>query len=203
MGWNAILAADLTLPAGGLEAWRAAAFDDRTYTDWGPLTARTPPARKSTVRALLADLAELARAYRSPDLFRLTCEGDEVRVRAFLNEDDYRAIGRDLATALRLAAKVGGRGQYLVLADDGCDGERTVFDGGEGRAEGITLAEVYGGGATGPLDVDYAAVVDGIFGAAAESAPAAPTAKKATKKPGAKKATAKPAKTAKGLKKAR
>jgi hypothetical protein len=197
MGWNAILAADLELPAGALGAWKALAFDDRTYDDWGPLTSRTPSSGASTVGGTLAQLDAFGEACArgGVDMFRLTQGEGTIQLRALLNEDDYRSIGREVATILRLAARVGARGQFLVLADDGCDGERTVLDGDEGSAESITLAEVYEGAAAGPTDVDYAAVVDEIFAFVANpiSAPTkkAPAKKAPAKKPPAKRATPK------------
>lgn len=90
-----------------------------------------------------------------------------------------------------ILAAVGARGQYLALANDGNDGERTVIADGKSRVASIVLHEVLAGAATEPDSVDYAAVIEEIFAHAPTPAPKKPKAKAAAaKKPTVKKKAA-------------
>ena len=172
MGWSAILAADVEFENGTIEAWKALAIDDASYHTWGPLTAVAPPGVAATVGESLARLDEMARgAIEAGDQLALTWHGNTLRVRGDINEDDYRSIARDLATVLRVAERVGARGQYLALANDGNDGERTVIADDTSRVESIVLHEVLSGAATEPGGVDYAAVIEEIFASVYGSPP--------------------------------
>jgi len=193
MGWSAILAADIEFENGTIDAWKALAIDDASYEKWGPLTAVAPRGVAATVGESLARLDEMARgcaALGGHDQLALTWHGRTLRVRGDINEDDYRSIARDLATVQR----VGARGQYLALANDGNDGERTVIEGGTSRVESIALHDVLSGAATDPGGVDYAAVIEEIF-ASVQSAMMNPPKKKAAaaKKPAPKKPAVKKA----------
>lgn len=199
MGWNAVLAADVELPPDRVETWRALAIDDARFRSWGPLTARTPPGVGGTVLTQLSSLERFGRACEEAgtgEFLELRWEGSRFSVRGYVNEDDYRAIGRQLATVVRIAEKVGGRGQLLVLADDGADGERTILDGGESRYEAIAMHDVFGGGAAGPLEVDYASVVNELFERRASAPLETPEKKAAPKKTAPKTTTPKKANVA-------
>lgn len=196
MGWNAIVAGDVEVDEAQVEAWKALAIGDASFRSWGPLTTRTPAGVAGTVDEALSRLEDFARACESAgtgDWLELAWSGGRLSARGYLNEDDYRAIGRELATVLRIAEKVGGRGQLLVLADDGADGERTILDEGPSRHEPIAMHEVFGGAAIGPLDVDYVGVVNEMFErrASAPEPPPKKAKKPAAKKPATKKASAK------------
>ena len=170
MSWGAILAADIRFEHGTIDAWKALAIDDASYEEWGPVTEAAPPGVAATVRESLVRVDEMSRgcaALGGTDQLALTWEGSTLRVRGYLNEDDYRSIARDLATVLRVAERVGARGQYIVLA-------------------------VLSGAATEPDGVDYAIVVNEIV-ASIQSAMAHPPEKPVAKKkaPAAKKPVAK------------
>ncbi len=195
MSWGAILAADIRFEHGTIDAWKALAIDDASYEEWGPVTEAAPPGVAATVRESLVRVDEMSRgcaALGGTDQLALTWEGSTLRVRGYLNEDDYRSIARDLATVLRVAERVGARGQYIVLADDNNDGERTVLQDGASRVEPIDVLAVLSGAATEPDGVDYAIVVNEIV-ASIQSAMAHPPEKPVAKKkaPAAKKPVAK------------
>lgn len=212
MGWDALLFAELKFPNGGVNAWKKLALDESTYEGDTDDQWIGTPGKAGTVAELLAELADYQQhGEKTPggDWLELTVSGDEVALRAMINEDDFRYWQGTVGNVLRIAEKVSARGEYVVVANDDMLGARIVLDGeGGSRVEEFSLSELLAGeGAPEDASLDYATIVEEMFAKmnakleamkspkpAAEKKPAAkqPAAKKklASKQPAAKKKSA-------------
>lgn len=198
MGWSALLFGEIEFPPGGVEAWRALPLEPGVFSEkaWKRSRWMGDPAERTTVAGVLAKLAEHARwcdeVLRIGDHQSLRIDGDRLSLRASLNEDDFRGYAGDIATMLRLATKVGARGEYVAVAADDLAGERLVLDAVGSRLEPVDLMGAMTGGEVPASSLDYAAVLEELFATTgavalrhgeARSAEAATKAAKKPKKP--------------------
>ncbi len=197
MGWSALLFAEIDLPPGAVEAWKALPVGPSAFADKG--WKRSPwmgdPSERTTVAGVLVKLAEHARwceeELRIGDHQSFRVDGGRISLRASINEDDFRAYAGDIATVLRLAAEVGGRGEYVAVAADDLAGERLVLDARGSRREPVDLMGAMTGGDVPESTLDYAALLQELFAttgavalrhrAARDAEAAAKAAKKAAK----------------------
>ncbi len=106
-----VIVGSLELPEGAQAAWLDEALDAGTYQDWPddtPLIRGESEGAFETVGDLLSLLEEL----EAPSFFELTSQG----VQAFLTPDASEDVSQDLATALRLAERHGGKGLIGFIA---------------------------------------------------------------------------------------
>jgi hypothetical protein len=112
-----LIEAELWVP--DLEAWRALRVDPRAL-DWEEDAPFDLDAPGRTVGDVLAALAAAAWA---GDVAMIAREG-RFELRASLSENAFRELGGEIATAIRLASQVRGRGRGVIALDEGDLGYR-------------------------------------------------------------------------------
>ncbi|MBK6578178.1 MAG: hypothetical protein IPG17_18655 [Sandaracinaceae bacterium] len=176
MGWNALLFGELEFPPEGVETWTALIVEPGEFKDkaWKRSPWMGDPTESTTVAGVLAKLAEHSRwceeELRMADHQSVRIEGNRLSIRASINEDDFRSYAGDIATMLRLAARVGARGEYVAIAGDDMAGERLVLDAKGSHCEPVDLMGALTGGEVPESTLDYASVIPELFATTAAAA---------------------------------
>jgi hypothetical protein len=112
-----LVRAELRIP--DLEAWRALRVDPRAL-DWEEDAPFDLDAPGRTVGDVMAELA----SRRDGDDHAMIASEGRFELRASISEETFRELGGEIATAIRLACRVLGRGRGVIALDEGDFGYR-------------------------------------------------------------------------------
>jgi hypothetical protein len=108
---------ELEFPPGRIEEWRKLTVDGRLFRDW-PEAFEWRAVTDDELVGVGTWLDDCARY--EPDrgrlFLRLERAGDRISLRGTLDQSDYEAHKRELATIVRLAGLAGARGQLIFAS---------------------------------------------------------------------------------------
>lgn len=107
-----VIVGSLELPESSRAAWLAESLDASRYQDWPEDTPLIRGESEGAFETVAELLNALEQDLEAPSFFELSSEG----VQAFFTPDMSEDLSQDLATALRLAEKHGGKGLIGFIA---------------------------------------------------------------------------------------